>query len=631
MKTTIAVTPEPPSLAKTVNLMAASAAIAAPTLLGFNLPPSATFFNQAIALLGWGGWLLWLSGTLSRPQRRWSRVPRTWVLALLLLMLAALAAPLWAGQPWALSLSTLGLLGAALTVGLAADQINEAGQGVSVFRVFCIGLLVASAASTLIALIQVFAPQWADGDLIARSAVAGRAVGNLRQPNHLCTLLLWGMVALVWLHQIEVVGRRWALALALLMMLAVVLSASRSGVLGALLLAGWGALDKRLPARVRWALVLAPVAYAVLWAGTSAWSHLSHQAFTGEGRFTMAGDISSSRFGIWSNTLALIKANPWWGVGFGEFNFAWTLTPFPGRSVHFFDHAHNLPLHLAVELGLPLATLVMALLGYALWRAWQAGQQADAGPAGVARAAWVMVLMILVHSLLEYPLWYAYFLLPTAFALGLCLGLAPARAPTGAVSSGARLLAGAATTVAAAAQPAPPFPPQRTRPLLIGALLMVLGSVWSVQDYFRVVTIFTPGNSAVPLAERIADGQRSWFFSHHGDYAAVTTAAEPLPPTDPGWKGAPHYLLDARLMMAWAQAFEAAGDTQRARYVAQRLKEFRNPQSQEFFAPCAGVPATGVPTATSGEATAITAVSATPALPFQCLAPDKPLTYKDFR
>ena len=30
----------------------------------------------------------------------------------------------------------------------------------------------------------------------------------------------------------------------------------------------------------------------------------------------------------------------------------------------------------------------------------------------------LMVLLIGVHSLLEYPLWYAYFLLPTAWAWG---------------------------------------------------------------------------------------------------------------------------------------------------------------------------------------------------------------------
>ena len=40
---------------------------------------------------------------------------------------------------------------------------------------------------------------------------------------------------------------------------------------------------------------------------------------------------------------------------------------------------------------------------------------------GVAGAAAVMVAAAGLHSLLEYPLWYAYFLLPTAFAFGLGL------------------------------------------------------------------------------------------------------------------------------------------------------------------------------------------------------------------
>ncbi len=44
-----------------------------------------------------------------------------------------------------------------------------------------------------------------------------------------------------------------------------------------------------------------------------------------------------------------------------------------------------------------------------------------AGTPPLQRAALVMVLMVTLHSLLEYPLWYSYFLLPTSFAFGLCL------------------------------------------------------------------------------------------------------------------------------------------------------------------------------------------------------------------
>ena len=39
----------------------------------------------------------------------------------------------------------------------------------------------------------------ADGEWIAVSTLGGRAVGNLRQPNHLNSLLLWSLIALVML------------------------------------------------------------------------------------------------------------------------------------------------------------------------------------------------------------------------------------------------------------------------------------------------------------------------------------------------------------------------------------------------------------------------------------------------
>jgi len=67
------------------------------------------------------------------------------------------------------------------------------------------------------------------------------------------------------------------------------------------------------------------------------------------------------------------------------------------------------------------------------------------------------------------------------------------------------------------------------------------------------------------------------------------------------------------LMIAWAKALNESGDTERARYVAQRLAEFHNDAAAEFFAPCADKPPRGVP------------------LPFQCEPPPRPFTYADFR
>ena len=78
-----------------------------------------------------------------------------------------------------------------------------------------------------------------------------------------------------------------------------------------------------------------------------------------------------------------------------------------------------------------------------------------------------------------------------------------------------------------------------------------------------------------------------------------------------GFAIASHYLLDARLMVAWSKALAESGDIERARYVAARLQEFRHPIGDAFFAPCAD----------PKEAQR----------PFQCDAPVKAYRFEDFR
>ena len=102
---------------------------------------------------------------------------------------------------------------------------------------------------------------------------------------------------------------------------------------------------------------LAPLIYGAMWWGDDGLGDAQPIIlFGGQTRFGGGGDISSSRFGIWRNTWSLIASHPWLGVGFGDFNFAWSLTPFPGRPVAFFDHTHNLLLNFAVGFGVPLAS-----------------------------------------------------------------------------------------------------------------------------------------------------------------------------------------------------------------------------------------------------------------------------------
>ncbi|WP_243651277.1 PglL family O-oligosaccharyltransferase [Rubrivivax gelatinosus] len=564
----------------------ATLAACAPSLLAYNVSPSPTFLNQALAVALWG---LFVAAGAPRAGSDWRGAGP--LQAALLVVLAGVCWSWSRALPSSIALSAIAVLMAALLMVSGGAAAQARAEPRSVFAAFCIGWALAGIFNLAIALVQVFAPDWTDGQWLARSGIPGRAVGNLRQPNHLSSLLLWSaiaVVALVELYRDARFGRVLRIAGAALfaaLVFAVVLTASRTGFVGVLLLALWGLVDRRLARSTRALLLAAPVVYVAGWLAMAEWARLSQHVFGGEARLA-ENDLSSSRVRIWLNTLELIRRQPWAGVGFGEFNFAWSLTPFPDRPVAFFDHTHNLVLQLAVELGVPAAALVMVLLLWALVAAAWCAFRPDAEGGGIERrAAWFMVLMIGLHSLLEYPLWYTYFLLPAAWAWGFAIGRR--RGPV--MPSGW------------------PQPAQ-----LAAGLALVAGAALAVADYWPVTRIFTSAPGSPPLIERIERGQRSLLFAYHADYAAATTGLVPGADAMQPFESAPHHLLDTRLMTAWASALAARGEMDAARHLAERLREFRNPASREFFAPC--------------DAAAAGAASE----PFQCQAPQRVPDWREF-
>jgi hypothetical protein len=126
--------------------MLASLAIALPTLIAFNLAPSATFFNQAAAFTGWGGFLLVLGAGLAQTARPRSPGSLALLASLAILVLAALGASVFAGAPWSLSLSSAGTLLAAFLVTVVGLRRPCRPRHFG-FRAFCIGLVVAGVAS----------------------------------------------------------------------------------------------------------------------------------------------------------------------------------------------------------------------------------------------------------------------------------------------------------------------------------------------------------------------------------------------------------------------------------------------------------------------------------------------------
>ncbi len=581
-------------------------AIVVPSLFAFSgWQPSPTLLNELLAVAGWGGCLVLHQRTPPSGARRYAVV----VLGAALAVMAVAVVGSWTlgSLPTSLALPPLGLLMVACVVAsLGARVAQEAGtEGLQAFAPFAIAMVVAGVASAAISVVQVFWPDLPDGNVIARSGLVGRAVGNLRQPNHLASLLVWSVIALVPLVEWRRVPRWLGALLAAFIMFGVVLSGSRTGLYGGTgVLVLWGLFDRRLSGFSRAMLVCA----LLFPLGVYAWRWMTTHLFVATHVLGAAERISegdSSHFAIWLNALEMVRQQPLLGVGWGEFNFAWTLTPFPHRPTAFFDHTHDLPLQLAVELGVPCATLVLGLLVWALAqgarRAWASGGDAGHG----ARAAWVMILMIAVHSLDEYPLWYAYFLLPAAWAWGFTLGSGPAPRPDAlsGVAGGSRSVDSGATLIRLSSE--------GVALRWIGALMMLVACI-ATWDYYRVSTIFSDREGLDPLAERISAGESSPLFAHHADYADATTA-EPPSRALSALERATHSLLDTRLMIAWATALSESGQPDRARYLVGRLREFHKEKEEaaEFFAPC-------------DDATIVDK-------PFQCQPEPKGLNWRDFR
>ena len=288
----------------------------------------------------------------------------------------------------------------------------------------------------------------------------GEAFGNLRQRNLYASLTSIALCALLWLARCDPWFGRPARVIGPAVLLAVgnALSHSRTGLFELLLILALAAIwGLHRETAVRWALAPVLPAYGVAALGLPVLfpAGLHAGIFT---RLSEGAPLCSSRTTLWSNVLELIGQKPWLGWGWGRLDYAHYITLFDGpRFCDILDNAHNLPLHLAVELGVPVA---LALCAAGLWGVWRARPWREADP--LRQLAWAVMGVMLLHSLLEYPLWYG----PFQMALGICLGL---------LWQGRRTVA--------------PAPGRRAAPLLIATALMA-GVVFAALDYHRARQIY---------------------------------------------------------------------------------------------------------------------------------------------
>ena len=112
-----------------------------------------------------------------------------------------------------------------------------------------------------------------------------------------------------------------------------------------------------------------------------------------------------SRLSIWRDARTLARQDPIFGTGLGTFPVAYTAvqTTFPGQ---FVNHAHNDYLELAIDLGLPAALILFAVIFFILARAVRTFLSASAlFERSVALGCAGSIVAILLHSLADFNLY----------------------------------------------------------------------------------------------------------------------------------------------------------------------------------------------------------------------------------
>lgn len=247
----------------------------------------------------------------------------------------------------------------------------------------------------------------------------GRVTGNIGQPNHLATLLLLGLVGAGWFFHRQRIGKGVLLLMALLLCVGLALSQSRQAWVGLAAVTAWSliALKRGQTTIPGWWLAAFG---AGLVAALIALPPLNSALLLSAGRSAEEFTAQGTRLVHWSSMLDAIGRAPWLGYGWNELAVAQSAAAADHPATYeVLDHSHNLLIDLMVWNGVPLGLLLFGVLAWWWWRHLR--HSADAASAFLLAS----LLVIFVHAMFEYPLSYAYFLLPAGLMMGAVDGLSP--------------------------------------------------------------------------------------------------------------------------------------------------------------------------------------------------------------
>lgn len=242
-----------------------------------------------------------------------------------------------------------------------------------------------------------------------RASTKGVAIGNIGQPNQQATLFVISIISIYWLCTEGKISKLCCIALSFFVLIGLALTASRTGMLNFIFIffiLFWISSNEK---KFFFNYFVACIIFYII--SIFAFYELAILLGVENPRnifFRIKGPEGGSchsRLLLWGNVIDIIKLRPWQGWGWDSLRYAQYVTDFSGdRWCEVLGNAHNLPLHLAATLGIPAAAIIFTICFFVIIKTkpW-----AESG--GNKKFLWAILIPILIHSMLEFPLWYGPF------------------------------------------------------------------------------------------------------------------------------------------------------------------------------------------------------------------------------
>jgi len=261
-------------------------------------------------------------------------------------------------------------------------------------------------------------------DFIETTAAWERVSGNIRQPNQLASLFGLAIAASLWAFETRRVGRIGTVLAIATFGFGIVMTQSRTGWLFVVLIVlFWALYRRRLPLRTNGvALTFGVVAYV---AAVASWGSLNDWMQSGLQVAALADRaVEGYRLVHWQTLWDALLQSPWLGYGWMQVPLAQQAATLDHPATfEFIGNSHNQLLDFLIWNGLPIGGLLIAALTW-----WSVSRMRACNDA----QSWALLLglsFLFAHSMVEFPLQYAYFLLPAGFMIGLVEAGMPAADP----------------------------------------------------------------------------------------------------------------------------------------------------------------------------------------------------------